>query len=42
VEADAFLDVNKARRFGFHEMNGDTLQNFLDTFQLLKNRHVIP
>jgi nucleoside-diphosphate-sugar epimerase len=42
VEADAFLDVNKARRFGFHEMNGDTLKNFLDTFQQLKNGRIIP
>lgn len=42
VEADAFLDVNKARRFGFHEMNGDSLQIFLDAFKQLRNEQIIP
>lgn len=42
VEVDAFLDVNKARRFGFHEMNGDSLKIFLNTFQQLKDAHIIP
>lgn len=42
VEVDAFLDVNKARRFGFHEMNGDTLSNLLSTFQNLKDKNIIP
>lgn len=42
VEVDAFLDVNKARRFGFHEMNGSSLQNIIDTFQQLKDKNIIP
>lgn len=42
VEYDAFLDVNKARRFGFHEMNGDSLGIFLKTFKYLKNEKIIP
>ncbi|MBB5634385.1 nucleoside-diphosphate-sugar epimerase [Pedobacter cryoconitis] len=41
VEVDAFLDVNKARRFGFHEMNGDSLKIFLDTFKQLKDKRII-
>ncbi len=42
VEVDAFLDVNKARRYGFHEMNGDSLKNLLETFQTLKDKHIVP
>jgi nucleoside-diphosphate-sugar epimerase len=42
VEVDAFLDVNKARRFGFHEMNGDSLKVFIDTFRQLKDKKIIP
>ncbi|WP_028297195.1 SDR family oxidoreductase [Olivibacter sitiensis] len=42
VEYDAFLDVNKARRFGFHEMNGDSLSIFLKTFKYLKDEKIIP
>lgn len=42
VEVDAFLDVNKARRNGFHEMNGNSLKNLLDTFQTLKDKRIVP
>lgn len=42
VEYDAFLDVNKARRFGFQEMNGDSLGIFLKTFKHLKDEKIIP
>ncbi len=42
VESDAFQDVNKARRFGFHEMNGDSLDVFLQTFRQLKEEKIIP
>lgn len=42
VEVDAFLDVNKARRFGFHEMNGDSLHNLLNTFKLMAEKNIIP
>ncbi|MAX79844.1 MAG: NAD-dependent dehydratase [Crocinitomicaceae bacterium] len=42
VETDAFQDVNKARRFGFQEMNGDSLGIFLSTFQQLKEERIIP
>ncbi|ALL06067.1 hypothetical protein AQ505_11530 [Pedobacter sp. PACM 27299] len=41
VEVDAFLDVNKARRFGFNEMNGDSVKVFLDAFKELKDKKVI-
>ena len=41
VETDAFQDVNKARRFGFHEMNGDSLGIFLETFQQLIKEKII-
>jgi len=42
VESDAFQDVNKARRAGFHEMNGDSLGVFLETFRQLKAEKIIP
>lgn len=42
VEYDAFQDVNKARRAGFQEMNGDSLKGFLQTFQELKDQRIIP
>lgn len=42
VEHDAILDVNKARRFGFHEMHVDSIDNMISTFQKLKNQKIIP
>lgn len=42
VESDAFQDVNKARRYGFQEMNGESMSIFLDTFHQLKAQKVIP
>ncbi|MBC9913328.1 hypothetical protein [Chitinophaga varians] len=42
VEDDAFFDVNKARRYGFQEMNGNSTQVLLDAFGQLKNRRIIP
>ncbi|GLB49277.1 SDR family oxidoreductase [Neptunitalea lumnitzerae] len=42
VETDAFQDVNKARRFGFHEMNGDTETKLINTFKELQTEKIIP
>lgn len=42
VEDDAFFDVNKARRYGFQEMNGNSTQVLLDAFTQLKDRRIIP
>ncbi|MGV1019739.1 NAD-dependent epimerase/dehydratase family protein [Empedobacter falsenii] len=42
VEVDAFQDVNKARRFGFNEMNGNSLEIFLESFKKLKELNIIP
>lgn len=42
VEHDAFMDVNKARRFGFQEMNGNSISMMLSAFQQLKNENIIP
>lgn len=42
VEYDAFQDVNKARRLGFQEMNGDSLGIFLNTFKQLQTENIIP
>lgn len=42
VESDSFQDVNKARRYGFHEMNIDTSEDFLTQFQQLKDEKIIP
>ncbi|AHM58728.1 NAD-dependent epimerase/dehydratase [Flammeovirgaceae bacterium 311] len=41
-EYDAFFDVNKARRFGFHEMQTDSIDYMLNTFQTLKDKKIIP
>ncbi|MFI2744278.1 SDR family oxidoreductase [Zhouia sp. PK063] len=42
VETDAFQDVNKARRFGFHEMNGNTEAKLMETFKELQLEKIIP
>jgi nucleoside-diphosphate-sugar epimerase len=42
VEADAFFDVNKLRRSGFHKMQLDTFESFKNTFDELKAHKVIP
>jgi len=42
VEADAFFDVNKLRRAGFHEMQLDSFESFKNAFDELKAHQVIP
>ncbi|MDT3405440.1 SDR family oxidoreductase [Mucilaginibacter terrae] len=42
VEADAFFDVNKFRRAGFHEMQVESFESFKNTFDELKAQHIIP
>jgi nucleoside-diphosphate-sugar epimerase len=42
VEADAFFDVNKLRRFGFHEMHLDSFESFRSQFEHLKAEKIIP
>ncbi|HML65200.1 MAG TPA: SDR family oxidoreductase [Dysgonomonas sp.] len=42
VESDAFQDVNKARRFGFHEMQIDSTEDILLTLSKLKGEKIIP
>jgi len=42
VEADAFFDVNKLRRFGFHEMHLDSFTSFRNQFEHLKAEKIIP
>jgi hypothetical protein len=42
VEADAFFDVNKLRRAGFHEMHLDSFESFRTQFQHLKTEKIIP
>ncbi|TRZ43990.1 SDR family oxidoreductase [Robertkochia solimangrovi] len=42
VEYDAILDVNKARRHGFHEMHVNSIENMIQTFQTLKEQKIIP
>jgi nucleoside-diphosphate-sugar epimerase len=39
---DAFFDVNKLRRFGFHEMDLDSLDCFIRVFDQLKSQRIIP
>lgn len=39
---DAFLDVNKARRYGFNEMNLDSIDALVAYFQTLRDDKVIP
>ncbi|WP_089331961.1 SDR family oxidoreductase [Hymenobacter mucosus] len=42
VEADAFFDVNKLRRAGFHEMHVDSFESFRNQFEQLKAEKIIP
>jgi nucleoside-diphosphate-sugar epimerase len=42
VEADAFFDVNKLRRAGFHEMQLDSFASFRNQFEHLKAAKIIP
>ncbi|MEJ7559188.1 MAG: SDR family oxidoreductase [Pedobacter sp.] len=42
VEADAFFDVNKLRRAGFHEMQVESFESFKKTFDELRADHIIP
>jgi nucleoside-diphosphate-sugar epimerase len=42
VENDAFFDVNKARRFGFHEMHLDSSEQIVKLMSYLKGQKVIP
>lgn len=39
---DAFFDVNKARRFGFHAMHHDSIEHTLGIFQSLRDAKIIP
>ncbi|OKH53919.1 hypothetical protein NIES2101_09240 [Calothrix sp. HK-06] len=42
VENDAFFDVNKARRFGFHEMYLDTSEEIVKLWSYLKEQKIVP
>lgn len=42
VEADAFFDVNKFRKAGFHEMQVESFKSFKNTFDELKADGIIP
>ncbi|MHC5711617.1 MAG: hypothetical protein ACYTX0_05450, partial [Nostoc sp.] len=42
VENDAFFDVNKARRFGFHEMHLDSGEEIVKLMSYLKGQKIIP
>ncbi|TGD79352.1 SDR family oxidoreductase [Hymenobacter wooponensis] len=42
VEADAFFDVNKLRRAGFHNMHLDSFISFRNQFEHLKAEKIIP
>ncbi len=42
VEVDAFFDVTKARRFGFHEMNLNTGEEIVKLVQDLQQQRIIP
>jgi nucleoside-diphosphate-sugar epimerase len=39
---DAFFDVNKLRRSGFHDMHLDSLECFIRVFDQLKTERIIP
>jgi nucleoside-diphosphate-sugar epimerase len=39
---DAFMDVNKLRRFGFGQMQLDSFESFKRVFDLLKTERIIP
>ena len=42
VEVDAFFDVSKARRFGFHEMNLDSGAEVVKLIEQLRAQKIIP
>jgi nucleoside-diphosphate-sugar epimerase len=42
VENDAFFDVNKARRFGFQEMNLDSGKEITKLMEMLKTQKIVP
>ena len=42
VENDAFFDVNKARRFGFHEMHLDSTEAMVALMRQLQAEKLIP
>lgn len=42
VEADAFFDVNKARRFGFQEMHLDSGEEMVKLMRRLREAKIIP
>lgn len=42
VAYDAILDVNKARRHGFHEMQTNSVDYMLKTFEQLREKKIIP
>ncbi|OJH42075.1 hypothetical protein [Cystobacter ferrugineus] len=42
VESDAFFDVNKARRFGFHEMHLDSVEETVKLMDRLMTLELLP
>jgi hypothetical protein len=42
VESDAFFDVSKARRFGFHEMHLDSVEEAVTRMARLKALESLP
>ncbi|MCW3464537.1 hypothetical protein OL444_13890 [Chitinophaga sp. PC15] len=42
VKHDAFFDVNKARRYGFADMQGNSVALMLTTFRQLQENRLIP
>jgi nucleoside-diphosphate-sugar epimerase len=42
VEHDAFFDVNKARRFGFQQMNLDSGQEIAKLMEMLRGQKIVP
>lgn len=42
VQNDAFFDVNKLRRHGFTAMHKPSIESFIEAFNLLKVRNIIP
>lgn len=42
VESDAFFDVNKARRFGFHEIHLDSVEESVKLMDRLKALELLP
>ena len=42
LDADAFFDVNKLRRHGFHDMHARSNDSFARVFDELKAARIIP